>query len=166
MKQLRVSLAAVLFALSGAAVLSAQEVGNLDAPVAKPKSFIVYAAEQQNVTAGKRSVLELHFRVMDGFHVNSHTPKSDLLIPTRIELQPAAGVKAEAVEYPAGSTYSFTFDPTEKLDVYTGAFTVKLPVVAEAGTHTVDGTLKYQACDHAACYPPKSLPVQVIFTAK
>ena len=46
------------------------------------------------------------------------------------------------------------------------AFTVKLPVVADTGTHTVDGTLRYQACDHAACYPPKSLPVQVIFTAK
>ena len=156
----------MLFALSGAVVLSAQQMGSLDAPAPKPKSFVVYSAEQQNVAAGKRSVLELHFRVMDGFHVNSHTPKSDLLIPTRIELQPATGVTAEAVEYPAGTSYSFSFDPTEKLDVYTGAFTVKLPVVAEAGTHTVDGTLKYQACDKAACYPPKSLPVQVIFTAK
>jgi hypothetical protein len=144
----------------------AQQVGNLDAPVVKPKSYVVYSAEQQSVAAGKRSVLELHFHVVDGFHVNSHTPKSELLIPTRIELQPAAGVKADAVEYPAGTSYSFSFDPTEKLDVYSGAFTVKLPVVAEAGTHTVDGTLRYQACDNAACYPPKSLPVQVIFTAK
>ena len=65
--------------------------------------------------------------------MNSHTPKSELLIPTRIELQPAAGVKAEAIEYPAGTSYSFSFDPTEKLDVYSGRFTVKLPVVAEAG---------------------------------
>jgi Disulphide bond corrector protein DsbC len=144
----------------------AQQVGNLDAPAAKPKSYVAYAAEQQSVSAGKRSVLELHFRVVDGFHVNSHTPKSELLIPTRIELQPAAGVKADAIEYPAGTSYSFSFDPTEKLDVYSGDFTVKLPVVAEVGTHTVDGTLRYQACDHAACYPPKSLPLQVIFTAK
>jgi DsbC/DsbD-like thiol-disulfide interchange protein len=158
--------AGMLFVLSAAVVLPAQQMGNLDAPAPKPKSFVIYSAEQQNVAAGKRSVLELHFRVMDGFHVNSHTPKSDLLIPTRIELQPATGVTAEAVEYPAGTSYSFSFDPTEKLDVYTGAFTVKLPVVAEAGTHTVDATLKYQACDKAACYPPKSLPVQVIFTAK
>jgi DsbC/DsbD-like thiol-disulfide interchange protein len=147
-------------------VANAQQVGNLDAPAAKPKSYVVYAGEPQNVAAGKRSVLELHFHVVDGFHVNSHTPKSELLIPTRIELQPATGVKADAVEYPAGTSYSFSFDPTEKLDVYSGAFTVKLPVVAEAGTHTVDGTLRYQACDNAACYPPKSLPVQVIFTAK
>jgi hypothetical protein len=159
-------LAGLLVALPAASVLPAQQFGNLDAPAAKPKSYVVYASEQQNVTAGKRSVLELHFRVVDGFHVNSHTPKSELLIPTQIAFQPATGVKAETVEYPAGTSYSFSFDPTEKLDVYTGAFTVKLPVVAEAGAHTVDGTLRYQACDHAACYPPKSLPVQVIFTAK
>ena len=153
-------------ALPASQVANAQQVGNLDAPAPKPKSFVVYAAEQQNVAAGKRSVLELHFRVLDGFHVNSHTPKSELLIPTQITLQPAAGVKAEAIQYPAGTSYSFSFDPTEKLDVYSGAFTVKLPVVADAGAHTVDGTLRYQACDHAACYPPRSLPIQVIFTAQ
>jgi hypothetical protein len=162
--RLRLLLAGLLVA--SPVLLAAQQIGSLDAPAVKPKSYVVYAAEQQNVVAGKRSVLELHFRVLDGYHVNSHTPKSELLIPTRIELQPATGLKAEAVEYPAGTSYSFSFDPTEKLDVYSGAFTLKLPVLAEAGTHTVDGTLRYQACDHAACYPPKSLPVQVIFTAK
>jgi hypothetical protein len=165
---MRVSLAGLLpfaglMALPG--VLPAQ-MGNLDAPPAKPRAYVTYAAEPQSVTAGRRSVLELNFRVVDGFHVNSHTPKSELLIPTQIKLQPSAGVKAEAVVYPAGTAYSFSFDPKEKLDVYTGSFTVKLPVVAEAGAHTVEGTLHYQACDHAACYPPKNLPVQVTFTAK
>jgi hypothetical protein len=164
--QLRPPLLSAVLALAGVGMLPAQQIGNLDAPAPKPKSYVVYAAEPQNIVAGKRSVLELHFQVVDGFHVNSHTPKSELLIPTQILLQPAAGVKADAVEYPAGTSYSFSVDPSEKLDVYTGAFTVKLPVVAEVGTHTLDGTLRYQACDHAACYPPKSLPVQVIFTAK
>jgi hypothetical protein len=68
--------------------------------------------------------------------------------------------------YPAGTSYSFSFDPSEKLDVYTGEFVVKLPVVASAGMHTIDGSLRYQACDNAACYPPKSLPVQVMVAAK
>jgi hypothetical protein len=152
-------------AVAGSGLLLAQQ-GTLDAPAAKPKSYVTYAAEEQSVKAGKPGVLELHFRVVDGFHVNSHTPKSELLIPTKITLQPASGVKAGELEYPAGTAYTFSFDPSEKLDVYTGAFTVKVPVVAEAGAHTVDGTLRYQACDHAACYPPKSLPVQVVFTAK
>jgi DsbC/DsbD-like thiol-disulfide interchange protein len=164
--QLRSAILGALLALAGVGSLPAQQVGNLDAPAPKSKSYVVYAAEPQVVMAGKRSVLQLNFRVVDGFHVNSHTPKSELLIPTKITLQPATGVKAEEVEYPAGQSYSFSFDPSEKLDVYSGAFTVKLPVVAEAGAHTVEGTLRYQACDHAACYPPKSLPVQVIFTAK
>jgi hypothetical protein len=155
-----IALAGLLFASPG------WQVGSLDAPAPKPKSYVVYSAEQQVVTAGKRSVLELHFRVIDGFHVNSHTPKSELLIPTQIVLQPTAGVKAEALEYPAGTSYSFSFDPSEKLDVYSGAFTVKVPVVADAGTHILAGSLRYQACDHAACYPPKSLPVEVPFTAK
>ena len=130
------------------------------------KGYVTYAAEPQVVKAGKPGVIELHFRVREGFHVNSHTPKSELLIPTAIKLQPADGVKASDVVYPAATQYSFAFEPKEKLDVYTGLFTVKVPIVAAAGEHTIDGTLRYQACDNAACYPPKTLPVQVLFTAR
>jgi DsbC/DsbD-like thiol-disulfide interchange protein len=166
MMRVALALMGTLLVLPGAGALQPQQIGDLSQPAPKAKSYIVYAAEPQEVSAGKRSVLELHFRVVDGFHVNSHTPKSELLIPTQITLQPVAGVKAEAVEYPTGTLFSFSFDPSEKLDVYSGPFTMKLPVVAERGTHTVVGTLRYQACDHAACYPPKNLPVQILFTAK
>lgn len=155
-------LAATLIAPS---VLLAQDLG-LDGDAPRPKSYIVYSAEPQTISAGKSAVLELHFKVQDGFHVNSHTPKSELLIPTKLTLEPAAGIKAAALEYPAGTAYSFSFEPNEKLDVYSGAFTVKLPVVAAAGEHKLAGTLHYQACDHAACYPPKTLSVQILFTAK
>jgi hypothetical protein len=142
------------------------QAGALRTPAARTTSYIIYDAEAQSVKAGVRSVLEMRFRVADGFHVNSHTPRSEFLIPTRIEFQPAAGVKAETAVYPAGVSYSFSFDPANKLDVYTGDFTVKLPVVAAEGQHTIQGALTYQACDKAACYPPRSLPVQVIFSAK
>ena len=151
--------------MAGAGGLVAQQVGDFNAP-AKAKGYVVYAAEQQAVAAGKPGMLELRFQVVDGFHVNSHTPKSELLIATQVTLQPAEGVKAGALVYPAGTAYSFSFDPKDKLDVYSGTFTVKVPVVATAGAHTVDGSLRYQACDHAACYPPKTLPVQLVFVAK
>jgi DsbC/DsbD-like thiol-disulfide interchange protein len=156
---------AVVAGLLLGSTLIAQQ-GSLSTPAMKPKQYVNYAAEEQVVKAGKKSVVELRFHVTDGFHVNSHTPKSELLIPTNLTLQPAAGVKAATIEYPAGTEYSFSFEPGEKLDVYTGAFTVKVPVIAESGSHTVDGVLRYQACDNAACYPPKSLPVQVVVTAK
>ena len=138
---------------------------DMDAP-GKPRTYIVYAAEPQSVPAGTHAVLELRFQVSPGYHVNSHTPKSQFLIPTVLTLQAANGVKTDALQYPAGTSYSFAFDPTNKLDVYAGNFIVKLPVVATSGDHTLDGTLRYQACDNASCYPPRTLPVKVVFTAK
>ena len=135
-----------------------------DAP--KPRNTVTYVAEQQSVPAGKKAMLELHFKVVDGYHVNSHQPKSDFLIPTALKVDPANGVTQGAPVYSAGQEFSFSFSPGEKLDVYSGDFTIKLPVTAEAGEHTLGAALHYQACDHAACYPPKSLPLQVLFTAK
>jgi len=38
--------------------------------------------------------------------------------------------------------------------------------VATAGEHTVVGSLRYQACDNASCYPPMTVPVKVFFTAR
>ncbi len=147
------------------AVLIAQQI-QFGEVKSKGTGHVTYTAEPQNLPASKAGVLELRFKVEDGFHVNSHTPRSELLIPTQIAMQPAAGVKVGDVIYPVGTEYSFSFDPKEKLDVYTGEFVVKVPVVATAGEHTVAGSLRYQACDHAACYPPRSLAVQAIFTAK
>ena len=126
----------------------------------------LYAAEPQTVPAGRHAQLELRFQVVPGYHVNSHTPKSSYLIPTVLTLQAANGVKTDALQYPAGKPYSFAFDPADKLDVYAGDFSITLPVVAAPGDHTLDATLRYQACDNASCYPPRTLPVKILFTAK
>jgi Disulphide bond corrector protein DsbC len=160
----RIGVLAALLAVP--AMMMAQQLDNLGAAPAKPKGHVVFASEQQSVKAGKPGVLELHFKVDEGFHVNSHTPKSELLIPTAVTIQPATGVKAGAAVYPAGTQYSFSFQPNEKLDVYSGEFVVKVPVTAAVGDYMLEGSLHYQACDHAACYPPKTLALQVPFTAK
>lgn len=159
------SLALVITLALAPAFSSRAQLGQMNTPD-HAKSYVLYAAEAQTIPAGKRATLELRFHMLPGYHVNSHTPKSELLIPTVLTLQPAAGVKASPLEYPAGQTYSFSFDPTDKLDVYAGDFTLKLPVVATPGQHSIDGSLRYQACDNASCYPPRTLPVKLIFTAK
>ncbi len=133
---------------------------------ARPKQTVVYTAEVQSIPAGKPTVVELHFKVLDGYHVNSHTPKSEFLIPTTLETKSADGIKTGAPGYTPGREFSFAFSPEEKLDVYTGDFTVKLPVTASLGAHTLEGSLRYQACDKAACYPPKTLAVELPITAK
>jgi hypothetical protein len=149
----------------GHAQLGSAQLGSMDAPV-KPRAYVVYAAEPQSVPAARSALLELRFQIVPGFHINSHTPTSHLLISTTLTLQPATGVKPGPLQYPAAQPYSFPFDPGNKLDVYAGAFIIRLPVVATPGDHAIAATLRYQACDNASCYPPRSIPVNIIFTAK
>lgn len=146
--------------------LLVQQLDSTEHVTARNRQYVTYLGKQEFIPAGKRTMLDLHFRVQDGFHINSHTPRSELLDPTLIDFEPLTGVKAAEAIFPSGSTYSFDFDPKEKLDVYQGAFDVQLPVVATAGEHEIHGTLRYQACDHAACYPPRSLPFVLGFSAR
>ena len=89
------------------------------------------------------AVLELRFHVADGVPRElAYAEVADADSDGADATAGATGVKAGTLEYPAGKPYSFSFDPRDKLDVYAGDFTVKLPVVAAAGAHTVDGTLK------------------------
>ena len=129
----------------------------------KARQYVAYVAEAATVRAGKPDGLELRFQVKDGFHVNSHRPASELLIPTGLKLEAASGVTVGAATYPPGESYKVGDDT---LSVYTGDFLVRLPVTAAAGEHAVDGELTYQACDRAACYPGKTLKVRVLFTAR
>jgi len=116
------------------------------------------------VTRGKSNSLELQFRVEAGFHINSHQPTEKYLIPTTLKLDPPTDLVVGRITYPPGKESSFAFAPEEKLSVYTGDFavTVQVRVLASVlpGNYEVRGKLRYQACDNAQCYPPKTLPVQ------
>lgn len=143
-------------------------IGDLSAArPARGREHVQYVSEgQQALPASRSAVLRLRFVVDENFHINSHRPKGDLLVPTELRLEPAAGVQAGTAAFPAGKPYRFAAAPDEELDVYTGPFAVDLPVTAAAGPHTLRATLRYQACDQAMCYPVRSLPVVAEFTAR
>lgn len=115
--------------------------------------------EQVTVPAGKPSPVTLHFRIAEGFHINSHTPKEDYLIPTSFAVPESAGVKLASATYPAGADFTLPLDPDTKLSVYTGEFTIQSRLIAAQGNHLVQATLRYQACDKSACLPPKTITV-------
>jgi len=117
-----------------------------------------------DVKPGSEQVVELRFRVDPGYHINSHTPMDDLLIPTTLKFVPGM-VKVVGMEYPKGEIIKLTGNG-EGLDVYQGEFKVKLRVVAPHGFSAMTGTVRYQACDNEACFPPKTLAVRLAVTAK
>jgi hypothetical protein len=137
------------------------------AQATQARAHVSYVAEPATIEPGRARMIGVRFKVEDGFHVNSHRPSSELLLPTYLEVKPGgSAVKLSEPVYPKGQSYALPSFPEEKLDVYTGEFTILLPVTAGPGEHTLEGTLHYQACDRAACYPPKVLPVRIPVTAK
>ena len=129
----------------------------------KPPVIMAPAGNVQ-LRAGATKSVPLDFRIATDYHINSHTPKSPLLIPTVLKLPSPEKVVVADVKYPAGVDMSFPFSPDEKLNVYSGDFSidalVKAPAGTAAGTYPVKGELRFQACDHSACYPPRSIPVE------
>lgn len=118
--------------------------------------------------AGASKDVSLDFRIGSEYHINSNKPNSPLLIPTVLKLNPATPVTLADVKYPAGQDMSFPFTGNDKLNVYSGEFSidafVKAPANAAAGTYPVKGELRFQACDHSACFPPRTIPVQFQIT--
>jgi hypothetical protein len=135
-----------------------------DAFAKKTPSVTLLPVSTANLTRGKANVITFSFRVESGFHINSNKPSAEYLIPTTLKLDPPTDLMVGKITYPPGQDTSFAFSPTEKLNVYTGEFTVSVSVRPLSsvlyGRYEFHGDLRYQACDNAACYPPKNLPVR------
>ena len=135
-------------------------------PLAKTDAVTYLFPAQVSVTAGKPSPVALHFRIAQGLHINSHTPSEDYLIPTTFTIPDGAGVRLEAATYQVGTAMTLPADPTTKLSVYTGEFTIQARIVATPGNHLVQAKLRYQACDQNQCLPPKTITVPIDVIAK
>jgi Disulphide bond corrector protein DsbC len=149
--------AALAFFLLSTAILSpAQTQG-------KPPTLSMAAIPQVTAQRTKQTMVDLNFRVPHGYHVNSNSPKSEFLIPTALKMDLPTDIILGKISYPAGADMTFPFSPDEKLSVYSGDFTIAVGVhplrSVVPGKYVMHGVLRYQACDNAACYPPKTLPV-------
>ena len=145
--------------LSLTASLLAQESFGKKAP-----SVTMSPAPVTTVTRGTTTTVSLNFHVAPGFHINSNKPAAEYLIPTTLKLDVPTDIVVGKTTYPPGEEMSFAFAPDEKLSVYSGDFTLGVSVRPLASVlpskYEFHGNLRYQACDNAACYPPKNLPVR------
>jgi hypothetical protein len=148
--------------------LSAQSpFGDLQSkPVKKPAAVTYLFPEQVTVAADKPATLDLHFKVGEGLHVNSHDPHGEGLIPTTLSLPDKDGIRLAKVTFPPGADFTFPLDPKEKLSVYTGEFVVRTQVVAAKGDHLLQTTLRYQACSSNTCMAPHEILVAIDVIAK
>lgn len=96
----------------------------------------------------------------EGFHLNSHTPTEDYLIPLTLKWE--GPLEAVDVVYPKPQMEKYSFDD-KPLSVLTGQFPLITKFKAPAGTSpgpvTLNGKIRYQACNNNSCFAPKTVPV-------
>jgi len=122
--------------------------------------------EKVNIPARRSAQIDLHFRVADGLHINSHAPTDKFLIPSRLAVVEVQGLNVTKIDFPPGTEYAPQFSPREKLSVYTGEFILHAHLTAQPGEHLLEGALRYQACDANSCMPPHTIPVSVTVVAQ
>ena len=159
--------ATILQRPAAVAMLLQSPFGETPSHSAPKRAEVAYLfPEQVTIAAGKPASVEFHFKVADGLHVNSHTPRAEELIPTTLNIPEDSGVRLARATFPPGVDYSFAIDPKEKLSVYTGEFVVHTELIATPGEHLVQAKLHYQACNNSACMPPHTIPVVIDVIAK
>jgi hypothetical protein len=130
---------------------------------------VIVNAPRTAVTArpGGSVEITLEFIIPQGYHINSNKPTEEYLIPTRVEWT-AGALKHQADTFPPPVLKSFAFAPNKKLSVFEGVQKLKSRFAVPAGAPgpvTLEGKFRYQACDDAVCYPPRTtefkVPVQI-----
>jgi len=136
--------------------------------LAQSSGYLEVGAPQK--VAGKRGAnlqSKIPVTVKTGYHVNSNTPSEEYLIPLKLTWTATGALEAGSVTYPKGSLETYEFSDGKPISVYTGSFDLmanfKVAANAQAGPGVASGKLKYQACSNKACYPPKTVDVNVSY---
>lgn len=115
------------------------------------------------VHPGQTAKLAVLARIEAGYHINSHKPSLDYMIPTRVVFDSNPLLKVEQVVYPQGKPVKFDFLDSP-ISVYEGEVRVgsmlKVSPSARPGAYKLHGEFKYQACNDHACLPPTSVPFE------
>ena len=151
------------YPISTLVCLIALLAGTAQAQSGKSPSVSIVPVPLVTAQRATQTMVDLNFRVASGFHINSNAPKSEFLIPTSLKMDLPTDIILGKIAYPEGKDLAFPFSPDEKLNVYSGDFTIPVAVhplhAVVPGKYVMHGVLRYQACDNAQCFPPKALPV-------
>lgn len=135
------------------------------APQAAAQGNILAVAPQPKLTIRKSApaAAKLAVQLQNGFHVNSNKPADDYLIPLRLTWT-SPDLAVESIQFPAPKMEKYEFSD-KPLSVYTGDFEIvtrfKAQPSAALGMKIVTGKLRYQACSHKECFPPKTIEVKL-----
>ncbi len=148
-------------AVAAALCLAAVAGGQFRPP---PKASLQAVADLTSYAPGESVRIAAVITVDDGWHIQSHTPSFEYLIPTELALELPEGWPQPDVSYPDHIMWQSEFE-ADPLAVYEHEAVIHaeldVPADAVAGTVEVPVELTYQACDDRTCLPPTTAEATV-----
>jgi len=109
------------------------------------------------VYTGSEFKIAIEIAVEEGWHINSHEPYDDYLIPTEVVLPENPNFTLQKVAYPEPHDFKLAFSE-EPLSVWEGKVffgaLVKVTNNLEPGEYQLVVELNYQACNDMSCLAP------------
>lgn len=130
------------------------------------------AASTETVAGGQRILLSVTIDMPKGYHV--YAPGTEGYIPVSWNLSSSPGWKEHPVTFPK-SRVLFLKAIDERVPVFEGKATLTRdvtvgddrslkPLLSADGTFTIEGTVRYQACEERICFPPETVLVKWTLT--
>lgn len=132
-----------------------------------PEFPVEAVPEHREVPAGGRTRVMLRVRIQSPWHIQANRTTKPSFVPTAVTWTAPRGVTVEGTDYPPGEMRSFAgLDP---INVYEGEIriytTLRVAADAPAGSLSLRGSLRYQACDdRGICKLPRTVEVAVPLT--
>ncbi|MEA1933456.1 MAG: cytochrome c biogenesis protein CcdA [Thermodesulfobacteriota bacterium] len=121
-------------------------------------------ASRDTVHPSKSFDITVTATIKEGFHINSHRPLDEFLVPTALKFDTTDGISFGPVTYPEPTLRSFAFS-NNKMSVFENK--IKMDSVAAVSTgispgHVIlSGHLDFQGCDDTRCFRPESLRFEI-----
>jgi len=152
----------VIFIVIGLFFLGRQAYVSAEEEVVQVKTFI----SKDRVHPGEKFKVAFFVEVNPGWHINAHELADEFLIPTLLTFEEKDNVELLEYYYPEPKLRKFDYSEEELQIFEDKAILGALVSVGKdlgLGLHKLKAKLRYQACDHRSCLPPKTLNFEIDF---
>ena len=109
---------------------------------------------------GHPVLIKIFVSVKNGYHIQAHKTKDELIIPTTLEIAGDNGFSTKSQVFPPAKEFRLT-GTDQYLEVYDGNFEIQTSLGMSRGirdgVYRLNGILKYQACDSLRCLFPRTV---------
>jgi uncharacterized protein len=147
--------------------LAAAVLALVSAPLLAEKPDVTAKIGSPGLAPGEKGTVVVEMTMGKGWHVNSHEPLEEFLVPTLVTLATSTGRRL-SVTYPAGQARRFAFSE-KPLSVYAGTVRFEAELAVPPDAHSplaLSGEVSYQACNDVQCFAPAKLPLSATVTIR